>query len=145
MADEQEVEVLTPEERELLLSASIGANPLKEDKHNAHTFLNAIANSKDTTKTGNLEMAELGVTAYALRSYMNMKLISNELCTDSLWGNYFAMKGEILTSSSLSKNGFLTGLAVVQKRQIEDVTIAQPKPNKGWFTKKGSSDAGVTK
>ena len=49
--------------------------------------------------------------------------------------NYWASRGEILTSTSLSRGGFLTGLAVIQRKQIEDMSKPMTE-NKGWFKKK---------
>ena len=129
-------EQLTPEEMKMLEEAMKGGAPLPDEKHNAHTFLNTISKSSDTTKTGNLEMPELGTTPYSLRTYKNIRLIAEKLVEDDMWTDYFAKKGEILTATSLSKGGFLTGLAVVQKRQIEDITQQQPRENKGWFKRR---------
>lgn len=126
-------EPLTQEEQQLLEEAmkSYGA-PQPEEKHNVHVFLNKVASSNDTTKTGNLSEPELGTTPYSLRTYKNLHLICKELVNDDIWADYFLKKGEILTATSLSKGGFLTELAVIQKRQIEDVTKIR-KENKGWF------------
>ena len=131
-----EEEQLTPEEMQLLEEAMKGYGAPEEDKkHNVHTFLHQVSISPDTTKTGNLSEEELGFTKYSERSYKEMSLVSRELCNDNLWADYFGKKAEILTSTSLSKNGFLTELAVITRKQIEDVTKPK-KQNKGWFKSK---------
>ena len=54
------------------------------------------------------------------------------------YGEYFRRKGEILTSTSLSKNAKLITLAItsMQKREMADTTKPK-KVNKGWFKKSG--------
>ena len=100
---------------------SYGA-PQPEEKHNIHTFLNKITTSNDTTKTGYLSDVELGTTPYAERTYKNLSLMSNELCNDDIWAKYFASKAEILTATSLSRNAKLISLAVLQRRELADMT-----------------------
>jgi|SRR3990167_5790604 len=133
MAEEQ----LTQEEMQVLEEAmkSYGA-PQVEEKHNVHTFLNNVAKSEDTTKTGNIDNDECGFTPYSLRTYKQLELASNVLCEDDIWADYFHKKGEILTATSLSKDAKLISLAVLQKREIADVTKKPMKVNKGWFSKK---------
>lgn len=137
-----ELENLSPEEQQLLEEAmkSYGA-PQPDEKHNVHTFLNKVAISNDTTKTGNLTSEEIGFTPYSLRTYKQLALTSNALCNDELWGDYFMKKGEILTSTSLSKDAKLISLAVVQRRELADMTKKPMTQNKGWF-KKGNKEAG---
>lgn len=132
-------EELTPMEQEQLAEAlkAYGA-PTPEEKHNVHVFLNKVATSEDTTKTGNLDTTELGVTKYSMRTYKNLHLVCDKLCNDDIWADYFKKKAEILSSTSLSKDGFLTGLAVIQRRQIEEIK-KERKENKGWFKGKDST------
>ncbi len=129
-------EELTPEEQQLLQEAmhSYGA-PQPDEKHNVHTFLNKVATSMDTTKTGNLKDEEIGFTPYSLRTYKQLSLVSDKLCNDDIWAEYFKAKGEILTATSLSKDAKLISLAVLQRRELADVTKNR-KPNSGWFSKK---------
>lgn len=139
MPDPTEEEQLTPEEQQYLVDAmnkAAGA-PTPEEKHSVHTFLHKVSISDDTTKTGNLTSEELGITQFSERSYKQLELDAKSLCNNDIWSDYFHKKAEILTSTSLSKDGFLTNLAVIQRRQIEDIT--KPKviqKNSGWFKKK---------
>jgi len=132
-----EDESLSPEEQQILEEAmkSYGA-PTAEEKHNVHTFLNTVSKSKDTTKTGNLGIDELGHTFYSLRSYKMFNNDCIQLVKDDLWAEYFSNCGEILSATSLSKEGFLMRQATTQTRQIADVTPREIKPNKGWFKPK---------
>lgn len=115
-------------------------SPTPEEKHNVHTFLNSVMKSKDTTKTGFLTDIELGTTKYAERTYKNLELQSKELCNDEIWAEYFKNKAEILTATSLSRNAKLLSLAVLQRRELADMTDAEKiKQNKGWFKKKDKS------
>ena len=133
MAEEQ----LTPEEQEALEEALKGYGaPQKEEKHNVHTFLSNIIKSPDTTKTGNLGQEEIGTTPYSLRTYKQIALACDKLCNDDIWKDYFNAKGEILTSTSLSKEAKLISLAVLQRRELADVTKTSRKQNAGWFKKK---------
>jgi hypothetical protein len=135
-------ENLTPEDIEVLNEAmkSYGA-PAQEEKNNAHIFLNKVMISKDTTKTGNLSEIEIGITPYSLRTYKTLSLVSDKLVGDELWTEYYKQKAEILSATSLSKKGFLTGLAVVQRRQIEEISEEPKKENSGWFKKKENPGA----
>ena len=137
MAEEQ----LTPEEQQILEEAmkNYGA-PQQDEKHNVHTFLHKVSVAPDTTKTGNLSTEEVGTTPYSLRTYKQLSLVSDKLCNDDIWADYFKANGEILTSTSLSKDAKLITLAVLQKREIADVTKPRTQ-NKGWF-KKGDSKEG---
>jgi hypothetical protein len=112
-----------------------GVSPIPEEKHNIHKFLNEVSKSKDTTKTGFLTDIELGTTPYAERTYKNLELQSKELCNDPLWADYFRQKAEILTATSLSRNAKLLSLAVLQRRELADMTEMKTQ-NKGWFSKK---------
>jgi hypothetical protein len=134
---------LNPAEQEQLqeLMKAYGS-PNPEEKHNQHVFLSKVATSEDTTRTGNLKDEELGYTRFSLRSYKELALASKKLCLNETWAEYFQMKGEILTATSLSRDGFLTNLAVIQRRQIEDMNSKDTKPNKGWF--KPKDKGGVT-
>ena len=133
-------EQLTPEEQQLLEEAIKSYGPAQpEEKHNVHVFLNKVATSNDTTKTGNLTSEEIGFTPYSLRTYKKLALTSEKLCNDDIWADYFKANGEILTATSLSKDAKLITLAVIQRRELADVTSQPRKENKGWF-KKGEKE-----
>jgi hypothetical protein len=113
--------------------------PQGEEKHNVHKFLSEISRSKDTTKTGNIGKEELGTTPYAERTYKRLQLDSNILVNDDIWADYFAKSAEVVTSTSLSKDGFLAKLAIMQRRDLADVSPEQ-KENKGWFKSKDKKE-----
>ena len=133
MADSDELTPAEQEQFQELIKAYGTPNP--EEKHNQHVFLSKVATSDDTTKTGFLTNEELGYTRFSERSYKEMALAARNLQLNDLWADYFDKKAEILTATSLSRNGFLTNLAVIQRRQIEDMNQVV-KENKGWFKPK---------
>jgi len=119
------------------LGQLVGSTPNAEEKQNVHAFLRSVAASKDTTKTGFLGDEELGNPTLPLRTYHELALFCNEVANMDYYADYFKKKGEILTATSLSKNAKLLTLAVLQKREVEDITKPK-KVNKGWFRQKNT-------
>lgn len=136
MTDSEEIN-LTPEERTQLLNYLGYSAPIPEEKHSVHSFLHKVATADDTTKVGNLTAEEVGLPQITLRADKELALISDRIMNNDLFAKYYSAKGEILTSTSLSKEAKLLSLAVVQKRIIEDQTGKERKVNKGWFKPKG--------
>jgi hypothetical protein len=114
--EEEPTENLTEEEIAERLSQLVGTTPTPEEKHNVHTFLNNVAVARDTTKTGNLSEEELGLPRLPVRTYQELALFCRNVANMSYFADYLRAKGEILTSTSLSKNAKLINLAVLQKR-----------------------------
>lgn len=112
-----------------------GTAPIPEEKMNVHTFLTKVVETEDTTRLGYLTEEELGVPKLPLRTQKELQLFCDDIADMPYFGSYFGKEGEILTSTSLSKNAKLLDLAVVQRREIKSVKPAR-KPNKGWFKKK---------
>lgn len=115
-----------------------GAYPIPEEKYNVHLFLHRVATAPDTTKVGFLSQEEVGIPRYSLRSLKEFGLISGSIIGNKTFEEYFTKLGEIVSSTSLSKQGFLVRQATTTTRQIADVT-KEKKPNKGWFKKKDKS------
>ena len=131
---EEQLNDLSPQEK-ALVKEYLGGAPLPEEKHNIHSFLYKVVTQDDTTKLGNLTAEEIGLPRHTLRAYKEIALIADKIIDDPDLKDYYNAKAEILTSTSLSKDGKLINLAVMQKRQIEDVTKPR-KENSGWFKKK---------
>jgi hypothetical protein len=110
-----------------------------ESKQNVHTFFTNVIKSKDTTKTGNLTIEELGMPKLPLRSLKELALFCSDISSDNAWNDYFTKLGEIQTSTSLSKDALLLKLSVTQKRELADVSPKEKKKNRGWFRKKEES------
>jgi hypothetical protein len=107
-----------------------------EEKHNAHTFLNSVATSDDTTKVGFLKEEEVGIPKLSVRTLKELALYSKDIAGDDAWANYFDKRAEILTSTSLSKDAKLLELAIIQRREVSNVTPQPRQVNKGWFKKR---------
>jgi len=130
------------EEEVLELQKYLGTgSPSPEDKHSVHKFLADVSTSDDTTKTGFLEESEVGTPKFPTRTLKNVSLICSDIMGNPFFQEHYQKETEILTATSLSKDAKLISLAVISRRQLEDVTKPK-KENKGWFSKKdkGGSD-----
>lgn len=129
-------EQLTQEELAQLQQFMAGSAPMSEEKHNIHKFLYDVSVSEDTTKTGNINADELGLPNVPVRTLKELSLFCRNIANMDYFADIFQAESEIITSTSLSKEAKLLELAVVSKRQLEDVTKPVRKENKGWFKKK---------
>ena len=137
--DEEEQEAppqLSEEEIEERLMNLVGTTPTADEKQNVHTFLHNVAVSKDTTKTGFLGSEELGMPILPVRTYKELSLFCKDIANMDYFSDYFNKKAEITTSTSLSRDAKLLGLAILQKREVADVTRKPRKENKSWFKPK---------
>ena len=137
--DEETKSRLTEEKEDEIaeqLAGMIGTNPVPEEKHNTHRFLHNVATAIDTTKLGFLDKEELGAMKQTVRSYKELALISGEVMGNDFFKNFFEKNSEIVTSTSLSKDAKLIELAVIQRREVSDISKPPPKENKGWFKRK---------
>jgi len=107
-----------------------------EGKQNVHSFFTNVIKAKDTTKVGNLKEEELGVPRLPLRTYKELALFCEDVYADESWATYFKKMGEILTSTSLSKEALLLRLSVTEKKEMADKTPLTRKKNAGWFKSK---------
>ena len=121
---------------------SLGIAPVPEEKHSVHSFLHKVATSEDTTKTGFIMEEEMGLPTLTLRSCKELALFCKEVADMEYFADFFNKMGEVLTATSLSKEGFLTKLAVVIRRETSNILRAPMKQNKGWFGKKKQSSEG---
>lgn len=132
MADEP---TLTPEEKEELREMIGYGSNIPDGKQNVHTFLHNVATAEDTTKLGFLNENEIGMMPNPIRSYKHLAQFANDIMHKEGLSNFFKANSEIVTSTSLSRGGFLVDRAVVQKRELKDTTT-KPKENKSWFKSK---------
>lgn len=129
-------EEYTPEELALMEEAlkSYGA-PTPSKENNVHTFLSEVKRDKDTTKVGFLKGEEVGLAKFSARSLQELSLLSDKLCDDDTMKTIFKDESEILTSTSLSANGFLVRAAITQKKELQSER-KERQENKGWFKAK---------
>ena len=137
MSDEE----LTPAEREELKGLLGYGSSMPETQHNTHTFLHNVATAEDTTKIGYLKEEEIGTLENPIRSFKFLALFSDKIMNKPELRDFFLQRSEIGTATSLSRSGFLTKLAVVQRRELADVTKQPKKENKGWFKKKEDNES----
>ena len=88
--------------------------PKTKEKEGIYTFLNKVLKTKDTTKVGNIDEEELRV----------VRLLQSTGAYANVWdldvvNEFLRNEAEILLASSDSKNGFLVGMAVTSRKQIE--------------------------
>ena len=132
------------EEAEEALKNLGGLAPLPEEKHNTHSFLHAVATEEDTTKVANLTTEEVGLAKLPVRTFKELALFCKEVANMDYMSDYFEKKSEIITSTSLAREGFLTKLAVMVRRESTDTIKAPSKPNSGWFKPKNKNLQGGT-
>ena len=126
---------LTPDEEEALEELGYGY-PRPEEKQNIFSFFKRVIIMKDTTRTSNLNEDELGLIKVPVRTLLNLSLYSGQMGLSGL-GNYFFQESQIVSNSSLSREGFLDKLAVTQKREMEARTRRfSPAQKKRWFKPK---------
>jgi hypothetical protein len=106
-----------------------------EGKANVHSFFTNVIKANDTTKTGNLNQDELGMSKLPVRTYKELALFSKEIANEDGWADYFNKMSEIQTAKSLSKDAILIKLSVTNKKELADMT-PEKKKNKGWFSRK---------
>lgn len=107
-----------------------------ESKTTIPAFFKQVVKNEDTTKTGNLMIEELGMPNLPLRTDKKLEVFCEDIAGQKEWAEYFKKCGEITTSSSLSKDGFLMKLLVTSKREMADTTPQPKKENSGWFKSK---------
>ena len=125
-------EGITEEQAEQLLRG------LQDEKLTIPAFFSKVIENDDTTRTGNLDETELGLSNYPVRTYKELEVFCRDVCSNDSWGDYFKKMAEIQTSTSLSKNAILLKLLVTKKNEVADTTPQRRKENKSWFKKKES-------
>ena len=133
-------EELTTEEKEQLNDLLGYGSNIQDGKHTVHSFLNNVANAEDTTKLGNLSPEELGKLETPVRSYKFLASYVDKVMNKPQLKEWFLNQSENATATSLSKDALLLKLAVVQRKELADVTPKAKKENKGWFGSKKTDE-----
>lgn len=136
-APEQTIEDIEKEIEDILKDKTAGTEPVADEKQNVHSFLFNVSKANDTTKLGNLTSEEVGLPKLPTRTYKDLALFCKNVGNMPYFQDYFLAKAEIVTSTSLSKDALLIKLAVVNRKEIADVTKAPLTENRGWFKRKG--------
>lgn len=135
--DLDDVSEMTDDELEKKLSELTGGNSSNQEIQTIHGFLNAVATSDDTTKTGYITEEELGQPKLPVRTYKELALFCRDVANMDYMAKYFEAKSEIVTSTSLSKNAKLLNLSVLNKKEVADVTKKNTSQKRSWFKPKG--------
>ena len=139
MEETDKLDSMSDEELAEKLQQLAGTTPVPDQKYSMYTFLHNVATADDTSKIGNLSQEELGMPQRPLRSDKSIGLWCGDVMENPFFEEFFNKEAEITTSTSLSKDGKLIGLAVLQRREMADMTKPK-KENKGWFKKKDKEE-----
>ena len=93
-----------------------GDYPREEEKQNIFSYFKRVTEADDNRKTANLDKDELGLVKYPVRTNLDIANYCKKIGMDA-YANYFESKAQIVSATSLSKEGFLNKLAVTQKRE----------------------------
>ena len=135
-----EDEILTDQEKEQVKELLGYGSNVPDGKQNVHTFLHNVATAEDTTRLGNLKDEEIGKLENPVRAFKFLSLFADKIMDKEGLKNFFNARSEIGTSTSLSRDGFLTKLAVVTRKELADVTPKERKENKSWFKSKDKKE-----
>lgn len=106
---------------------SSGDYPKSFDRDSVFKFFRHIIDMNDSSKIGNLENNELGVSKLTVRGYQDLAVYADAEGLDIV-KDYCMRKGEIVLSTSLSRKGFLAQLFVTQiKKERKDSGSPQVK------------------
>ncbi len=70
-----------------------------------------------------------------------MAIIAEKIMENDYFKDYFEKEAENTLATSLSRMGFLIKHAVIQTKQVADIT-KRKKTNKGWFGKQKVEESG---
>jgi len=112
--------------------------PEPDEKSSILGFLKDIVSRDDNTKTGNVSQDELGEARIPVRTNLELASYCQFMGMDK-FAEVFHTDAQILSSSSLSRGGFLPILAVTTKKEsstsLKNVG-ASTKKKGGFFGKK---------
>lgn len=129
-------EELTESEKQEIKELLGYGSSTSEGKHNTHSFLYNVATAQDTTRLGNLTDEEIGKLDNPIRAYKFLALFADKIMKKDGLKDFFNSRSGIGTDTSLSRQGFLTKLAVVTRKELADVSPKDKKKNKSWFKSK---------
>ncbi len=130
-------EDMSQEEAQLLdeLEAAGYGFPKGEESQSIFSFFKRVIFMPDTTRTANLTEEELGIAKVPVRTNLELAEYCKHQGLTGL-GEFFFREAQIITNTSLSRDGFLDKLAVTQKREVESKKREfTQKQKKNWFKK----------
>jgi hypothetical protein len=120
------------------------SSPSPEKKDSTLVLFRELIQAKDSTKFGNLDSKELGISSVSVRDQLDIANYLDAEGLDNLSG-YFRKKAEITLATSLSKKGKLIDNIVTQIKKEQKTTQSSDQIKKGMFAnwgkpKEGSSE-----
>lgn len=106
--------------------------PDKPEKDSFYRFARDMLDKKDSTKIANVQKNELGTPKITLRAYQDLALYAQAEGLDKV-SEYLYNKGEVISKTSMGKEGFWAKLLVTQIKK-ETKTSESPKKAKRWFS-----------
>ena len=93
-----------------------GNYPAPREKDSIFTFFKHLVGIKDTTRVSNIDPSrELGMLQFSIRTNQYLGLVG-DVCGDADFSEFWRGQSQIITSTAMSKKGWLTELPVSQKR-----------------------------
>ena len=136
--DIYEVDSESKEEQDLY-----GNYPVSRDKDSVFTFFKQLLHLSRTTRVGNVNpKSELGMLQFSVRTNEYLALVGKTL-GDHDFEKFWVDQSEIITSTSMAKDGWLTTLPISQKRFASRTVRPIRTEGKGFlgFGKKGDQSA----
>jgi hypothetical protein len=120
--DQADIEIKKLKDEMAEMEHEDSALPMTPEKDSSFKFYREILNSRESKKTGNLSGAELGQLNHSVRRYEEMANLASYVQRPH-FAEYMRRKGEIVSSTSMSKKGFFMKLIVTRIRQSKDETV----------------------
>ena len=93
-----------------------GNYPAPKEKDSIFTFFKHLVGIRDTTRVSNIDPSrELGMLQFSIRTNQYLGLVG-DVCGDEDFSEFWRAQSQIITSTAMSKKGWLTELPVSQKR-----------------------------
>lgn len=142
MSEEEQAQAEFPhgevsEEEENAMREMLGYGfPQQEEKENIYNYFKKVIYARNNTKTGYLKEDELGVIRLPLRTNLQLAHYCEKMGMNG-FSKYFNDEAQIISASSLSREGFLNNLAVTQKREssLRTRNIVGQQQRRGFFGK----------
>lgn len=141
MPDEidDEIKKLEAELKQLDDKDSGYGSPSAEQKDNLYKFFRHILEVEDTTRIGKIRDEEIGLCKLGIRHYQEIASYAEVEGLAKVAG-YLIKKSQIITSTSMSRDGFWPQLFVTSiKREKKDKEPEKKKSH--WFSKKTEEES----
>lgn len=131
MANDDELKQLEKELKSLEEMDKYGS-PEPEKKDNMLKLFRDVLEREDTTKTGNLNDSEIGVTKISTRGYLGIASYARARGLHEV-AKYLEQQSHILTSTSMSRKGFFLQLIVTNIKKEQKIKSPDETKKKQWF------------